>query len=97
MLRLLLAAGLVALSGPAMAQQPMCAPRAKVLEALATQYSETPRAFGLNDAGSMVELAVSESGSFTLLVTRPDGITCIITGGEGWQDRLPPVDKGKPA
>lgn len=96
MLRLLLAAGLVALSGPAMAQPQMCGPRQKVIELLASQYGEHPRALGVNAAGHLIELTVSESGSFTVLLTRPDGFSCTIADGEGWQDRLPPVDKGKP-
>jgi hypothetical protein len=34
----------------------------------------------------MVELFVSSAGSWTMLVTRPNGIACVAAAGQGWAD-----------
>ena len=33
----------------------------------------------------MVEIWVSDNGSFTVLITRPSGLSCIIASGENWR------------
>lgn len=32
-----------------------------------------------------IEVFASESGSFTIVNTRPDGLSCLIAAGENWQ------------
>ena len=76
-------------SAPAMAEA-ICGPRAAALEYLLERYGERPRAAGLAGDGRVVELLVSASGSWTLLLVRPDGTACIAAGGEAWQDTPAP-------
>ena len=78
---------LLTLAAPAAAQQlGPCAPRADAVAKLAAGYGEVQAGIGLGAGGrSVVELYVSESGSFTILVTQPNGLACIAAAGDGWQ------------
>ncbi len=86
-MRLCLAAALVAAfslpAGDAEAAR-VCGPRETIAKRLADGYGERPAAAGVTRAGSLIELYVAPSGSFTLVVTRPDGLACLLAAGEGW-------------
>lgn len=71
---------------PAYAQtQPQCGPRADVVGVLSKQYGETAFGMGINNAGSLVEVFTSPSGSWSLLITDPKTMaTCLVTDGQGW-------------
>ena len=73
----------LALASPALAGN--CASRAAVVERLETKYAEELAMAGLqtaSDTGTVVEVwASSETGTFTILVTQPNGITCIVATG----------------
>lgn len=83
--------------GQAMPSQ--CGPRADVLAVLAEKFSETRRGMGLAGPASVVELfASATTGSWTVTVTLPDGRTCLLVSGEGWE--VAPMElpaKGRPA
>ena len=82
----LLAAGLSACAIPAAAQQ-ACAPRADIVAHLEAKYGETRIGAGLQTRGSVTEVFVSaESGTWTIIVTRPDGMACAVAAGEAWAD-----------
>lgn len=62
-----------------------CASRAEIVGALAAKYGESRRAAGLETAANLVEVWASDAtGSWTILVTRPDGIACIAASGGDW-------------
>jgi hypothetical protein len=64
----------------------MCESRQAVLEFLSTKYAEAPVAMGVAKNGSLVEVLTSGAGStFTIIVTRPDGTTCMVAAGQGWE------------
>jgi hypothetical protein len=95
MVRSALAAAAVALTVapalPAHAQSPACIKRADLLQHLAKQYHEAPAAVGLADNGSLLEVFASKSGeTWTVTVTMPNGVSCMIATGQQWQD-LPRV------
>lgn len=71
---------------PAAAQgMPTCAPRADIVAHLQKKYGETRRGLGLQNRGSVTEVFVSsETGTWTILVTRPDGTACAVAAGEAW-------------
>lgn len=71
---------------PATAQAaPACAPHAEALALLAKQYQERRIAVGVTTAGGLVEVLASADGAtWTILVTMPDGQSCIVSAGEGW-------------
>jgi hypothetical protein len=64
----------------------VCADHDALLSSLASQYKEAPREIGLAGDGSVVELTTTADGrTWTLLITRSDGTTCIIAAGEAWK------------
>jgi hypothetical protein len=84
------AAGLI-LAGSAMAsavsaQQPQCNDRDNVLALLAKKYKETPVAAGVTSTGGLVEvLSNDKGGTWTIIVTSPKGVSCLVAAGEGWR------------
>lgn len=76
-------------SCPAFAQ-PMCDTRERVLEQLANKYGEQVIASGVNNAGALLEILATPDGStWTIIVTAPGGLTCLVSAGEGWRWRGP--------
>jgi hypothetical protein len=73
----------------AQAQSPrpmQCGPRAEVLNVLSNTYGETRRGMGLSGPAGVVELFASrETGSWTMTVSLPDGRTCLLASGQGWE------------
>jgi len=66
---------------PAFAQA--CLPRDALVERLGSSYGEQVRARGLADNAGVVEFFIAPSGSWTLSLTMPNGISCLIAAGEG--------------
>ena len=66
-------------------QSPMCNKRDIVLELLAKKYNEAPVAAGITNAGTLIEVLTTEKGeTWSILVTKPNGISCLVSSGEGW-------------
>lgn len=68
--------------------QVSCAERDFVTKSLEEKYGETRLGAGMaNEATVVFELWTSdETGSWSILKTTPDGMTCVMAVGEGWQD-----------
>ncbi len=63
-----------------------CAPRPAVLEQLAEKYGETRQSIGLAAQGSVVEVFAShDTGSWTITVTMPNGLTCLVASGQSFE------------
>lgn len=70
---------------PAFARPP-CADRTDIVKRLAGKYSETPKAIGLSNSGEVVELlTLSDGTTWTLIVTDMQGVSCLITAGQYWE------------
>jgi hypothetical protein len=96
MLKTLTATAVVtALSLPATAQT-VCGERTKFLKHLSSGYSEAPVAMGLVSNGSILEVLASKDGSWTIIVTQPDGTSCVVAAGEAWED-MPQLAMGPAA
>ena len=85
-----LAATLVCLGQPAAAQPASgqastCGAREALLDRLALKYEEQPVSLGVTATGSLLEVLASPSGSWTIIVTIPNGPTCLVSSGEGWR------------
>ncbi len=79
---IIVATGLAtASSAPAQTQ---CSSRSDLVQQLEAQYGERPAALGQVDQQSVVEIFVSETGTWTILVSGTDGGACILATGEGW-------------
>jgi hypothetical protein len=63
-----------------------CGKREEMLSHLSQKYSEKPVAMGLATNGSVVEVLSSKSsGSFTIVYTMPNGMTCLMAAGSNWE------------
>ena len=82
------------LASPAAAQS-QCNFHDKALEHLAKKYQETPVAAGMANSGALVEiLTTSDGGTWSIIVTRPDGWACLVAAGEGWRTINNPQPEG---
>ena len=75
--------GVWGLSAPAMAQG-LCEKREVIVVKLKEMYNESHVASGLESASKMVEIWTGNSGSWTILVTRASGISCVVASGSSW-------------
>ena len=63
-----------------------CDKRAKVLGHLAQKYREAPIAVGVTNSGGLVEvLTTGDGNTWTIIVSNPDGMSCLVAAGEGWR------------
>ncbi|GGH38685.1 hypothetical protein SAMN05444007_11124 [Cribrihabitans marinus] len=88
--------GVMALAAQQLQAQPRnCAPREVVMKKLAEEFGETRRGIGLVQEGSVMEVFASDgSGSWTITVTLPSGVTCLVAAGEAYEtlaEALPPA------
>jgi len=69
------------------AQNPRnCAPRPVVLERLTEEYGESRHSIGLGADNVVVEMfASANTGSWTIIATLPDGMTCLIASGQSFE------------
>jgi hypothetical protein len=80
---------------PAAAQgvPPACAAREALLSQLEHKYGEVPVAIGVAN-GKLVELLTAKDGmTWTIILTSPKGISCLIASGDGWRP-LAPIPTG---
>ena len=62
-----------------------CGPRKDLVAQLVKRYSEAPVAVGIANNGSLVEVLTTADGStWTILITRADGMSCLVAAGELW-------------
>ena len=91
----LLAISLALFAVQAEAQQHRnCAPREAVAARLESTYGESRQSVGLGENGAMVETWASiDTGTWTITVTTPDMMTCLVASGQSWEElaeALPP-------
>lgn len=82
-------AALMAIStSSAQAQQARnCGPRDLVVTRLAEGYGETRQSMGLGANNAVIEVFASEeSGTWTITVTTPNGMTCLVASGQAFEE-----------
>jgi len=82
-----LAIAVACTAAPALAQQTErpCAQRNDVLAQLKDQYDEKPVGVGMTENGAVIELTTSESGTWSLVLSFPNGRSCLMATGESWE------------
>jgi hypothetical protein len=65
-----------------------CAEYGDMKQVLDGKYQEKLSAFGLSKQQDKVEIYVSKAGTFTILATRADGVSCIVAVGDNWELEL---------
>ena len=88
MTRFLMAAMLAAAamaSGTAAANAAaQCAARADIIKALGDKFHESEAGRGLINPNVVLEIFVSDQGSWTVLASDTKGQSCVLSVGEGW-------------
>jgi len=80
--------GMAALAPPAGAQV-ACADRDFVVARLAEYYGEKLDALGLRTDRELIEIWSSDqAGTWTILMTRSDGTSCVVASGTGWTSKF---------
>ncbi|SDC52548.1 hypothetical protein [Ruegeria marina] len=89
MFKMTMGLGVMALAAQqanAQAQPRNCAPRDVVLKHLTEKYGEARRGIGLVQQGSVMEVFASdETRTWTIVVTLPNGMTCLVASGEAYE------------
>ena len=67
------------------AAQSACGAQTDIVKSLAKLHAETPQAIGLSADGKVIEVLVSPSGSWSILINHPDRRSCVVATGENWQ------------
>jgi hypothetical protein len=61
-----------------------CAPRADIVKALGDKFHESEAGRGLINPNVVLEIFISEQGSWTVLASDTKGQSCVLSVGEGW-------------
>jgi hypothetical protein len=73
-------------AGSAASAGPQCAARDQMVTVLSDRYGETRRGLGVAANNSVMELfASAETGSWTITVTMPDGLMCLVATGQSFE------------
>jgi hypothetical protein len=79
-------AGMAWAAQQAVAQTRNCAVREVIVSRLADRYGESRQGIGLGQDNSVIEVfASAETGTWTILVTLPSGVACLVASGEAWE------------
>lgn len=71
---------------PALAQGQNCGNRTLVVERLTSKYGESRQSIGMAPQGRVVEVFASlETGTWTITVTMPNGMTCLVASGQSFE------------
>lgn len=83
----LMLAGMTSSSAKAESHEisPLCNARNVVLTSLKGNFSEKPTSMGLASNGNVVELLNSNEGSWSIIMTMPNGVSCLMASGNYWQ------------
>jgi len=92
--RRVLALGLVLPLGAAVlasgrAHAAACGPRADIVAALRQRHGERPASIAMTTDGRVIELWRREEGPWTLLITTPQGRSCVVAAGRDVWETLP--------
>lgn len=69
-------------------QATTCGPHTDVVKALGDRFHETQSAMALTSAGTLLEVLTADGGAtWTIIVSRPDGLSCVVAAGQDWQEK----------
>lgn len=68
-----------------MAQPRTCMTHDGAGDKLRAEFGEKILGRGVSSDGTLIEIYLAQSGSFTVVKTTPAGLSCVVDFGEGWQ------------
>lgn len=78
-------------STPAPSDMNLCGERNQMVRDLDREFREQPLASGLVDKDAVMEIFVSPGGTWTILATGTDGLSCVMAVGEGFDAAAPRI------
>lgn len=79
-------AGLAVAGSAGAAENMICGKRESIIDQLEVKYGETARVMGFSRGAGVVEVyANDQSGSWTILITNPSGMSCLMAAGEAFE------------
>jgi hypothetical protein len=97
MVHLGLTAALLASPAAVTPVEMVCAEREALLTSLSREYAEAPKELGLANNGSVFELLTTRDGrTWTMLMSKPDGTSCVVAAGEAWESVPAQMAGGQP-
>lgn len=82
----IIAAAVIATSASPSTAGPPCGRHEEVTKALTSKYQETRRVLGVINSRHVMEIFLSPEGTWTVLVTDTNGMSCITASGDAWQE-----------
>jgi hypothetical protein len=79
------AAAVTSAAAPATAAAEQCAARTDMIKALGENFHEDQAALGVVNPNVVLEIFVSDKGTWTILATDTAGRSCVLSAGEGWE------------
>ena len=83
--KLIVCAIVFALATSSAMAQTLCGNHDDLVTKLTNEFSETRVGIGLSDNGRVFELFASPNGTWTILVTPPKGLSCLVETGQSWE------------
>ena len=84
-------------AGSAAAAEIPCGKRDTIVDWLAGKYLEEPVASGISSKGALLEVLSSrDGGTWTILLTAPNGTTCVVDTGQAWQAKPHKLEVAEP-
>lgn len=74
------------LFAPAASAQPVCGTHSAVSNNLKKSYAEVPVSMGVTIGGGVIEVYASPKVTWTLVITQPNGVSCLIAAGQDWEE-----------
>jgi hypothetical protein len=65
-----------------------------MVKSLSDKFKENPAALGQIDGSAVVEIFVSDNGTWTILATGTDGKSCVLSAGEGFEINVAALGDG---
>jgi hypothetical protein len=81
----------LAMTAPAIAQEAPCGPTGTVEKRINKDYGETLVGAGIVAGGVLFTTANPQTGTFTVMLRRKDGQTCVLMGGTGYAMQDPEI------
>lgn len=70
----------------AVAQSAACMMHKDLMSYLGSKFEEKPHALGLVANQSIMQVLVSQNGTWTIVMTTTQGLSCIVAAGDSWED-----------
>lgn len=96
-----LTAVLLSVSFPASAQAPTtgvpCSERENIVAKLEAQFAERQTGIGLTAQGRLIEIFAADDGTWTMLLTTAENVSCVVNHGVNWYERSTEDKTGTPS